>query len=214
MQGARIGVARQVVNYNNSDPYVLGLFGQALTTLQEQGDTLSQNKLCRLTAASRTLTCIRLYKISGRSRAFVFQARKDWPPCLQGPPEEAVASYRLGTRPQDSALQNSLCRHSVLRQIGLSLFIKANSLLIDDMSGIAGATLVDPFTVSGNSLGAKDWDGRSSQWYTGFADSGHWEDINCGAHFKYDVNNYLSSAGTKYKNVVVRPQAGQPGDES
>lgn len=69
---------------------------------------------------------------------------------------------------------------------------------------IAGATLVDPFTVSGNSLGARDWDGRSSQWYTGSADSGHWEDINCGAHFKSDLNNYLSTAGTKYKNVQVR----------
>ncbi|CAK0787609.1 hypothetical protein CVIRNUC_010831 [Coccomyxa viridis] len=64
-----------------------------------------------------------------------------------------------------------------------------------------GATLVDPFVISGNSLGAKDWDGRSNQWYTGSGDSGHWEDINCGAHFKYDLNNYLNTAGTKYRNV-------------
>ena len=62
---------------------------------------------------------------------------------------------------------------------------------------------MDPFVISGNSLGARDWDGRSSQWYTGSADSGHWEDINCGAHFKYDMNSYLSTAGTKYKSVQV-----------
>ena len=74
----------------------------------------------------------------------------------------------------------------------------------DILPEIAGATLVDPFTISGNSLGARDWDGRSSQWYTGSADSGHWEDINCGAHFKYDMNNYLSTAGTKYKSVQVK----------
>ena len=67
----------------------------------------------------------------------------------------------------------------------------------------AGATLADPFVISGNSLGAKDWDGRSNQWYTGSGDSGHWEDINCGAHFKCDLNNYLSTAGTKYRNVQV-----------
>lgn len=62
---------------------------------------------------------------------------------------------------------------------------------------------MDPFVISGNSLGAKDWDGRSNQWYTGSGDSGHWEDINCGAHFKYDLNNYLNTAGTKYRNVQV-----------
>ncbi len=62
---------------------------------------------------------------------------------------------------------------------------------------------MDPFVISGNSLGARDWDGRSSQWYTGSADSGHWEDINCGAHFRYDMNSYLSTAGTKYKSVQV-----------
>ena len=75
----------------------------------------------------------------------------------------------------------------------------------------AGATLVDPFNIRGNSLGAHDWDGRSSQWYTGSADSGHWEDINCGAHFKSDMNSYLSTAGTKYKSVQVRSQTRNDG---
>lgn len=68
---------------------------------------------------------------------------------------------------------------------------------------------MDPFTISGNSLGAKDWDGRSNQWWTGSGDSGHWEDVNCGAHFKYDMNAYLGTAGTKYRNVQVR---GEPCD--
>ena len=67
----------------------------------------------------------------------------------------------------------------------------------------AGATLVDPFTIRGNSLGAKDWNGCSNEWYTGSGDSGHWEDINCGAHFRYDLNNYLATAGTKIRSVQV-----------
>ena len=67
----------------------------------------------------------------------------------------------------------------------------------------AGATLVDPFKISGNSLGAHDWNGCSNEWYTGSGDSGHWEDINCGAHFKYNLNNYLATAATKFKSVQV-----------
>lgn len=38
MQGARIGVMRQVINTNTSDPGVMQLFETALTTLQQQGD--------------------------------------------------------------------------------------------------------------------------------------------------------------------------------
>lgn len=38
LQGARIGVMRQVINTNTSDPGVMQLFGNALTTLQQQGD--------------------------------------------------------------------------------------------------------------------------------------------------------------------------------
>ncbi len=67
---------------------------------------------------------------------------------------------------------------------------------------------MEDFKVSGNSLGAYDWDGRSGQWWTGGTDGGHWEDINCGAHFKYDLNYYLQSAGTHWRSVQV---CGLPG---
>jgi hypothetical protein len=65
----------------------------------------------------------------------------------------------------------------------------------------AGATIVDNFRITGNSLGGQDWDGRSGEWYTGTADGGMWEDISCGARFKSDLNWYLQTAGTHYKSV-------------
>ena len=37
-QGARIGIMRQIINMNTSDPYVMALFGNALVTLQQQGN--------------------------------------------------------------------------------------------------------------------------------------------------------------------------------
>ena len=39
--------------------------------------------------------------------------------------------------------------------------------------------------------------------YTGFGAGGKWEDLNCVAHFRYDVNGYLASAGSRYKTVEV-----------
>ena len=41
VQGARIGVMRQIIDYNTSDPDVMALFVGALTTLQQQGDPLN-----------------------------------------------------------------------------------------------------------------------------------------------------------------------------
>lgn len=41
LQGARIGVMRQVINTNTSDPGIMQLFETALTTLQQQGDPLN-----------------------------------------------------------------------------------------------------------------------------------------------------------------------------
>ena len=63
---------------------------------------------------------------------------------------------------------------------------------------------MDPFKVTGNSLGAHDWDGRSAQWYTGSDPGGHWEDISCGAHFKSDVDAYLATAGSKHRSIQAR----------
>ena len=66
----------------------------------------------------------------------------------------------------------------------------------------AGATIIDNFTIQGNSLGAEEWDGTDT-WYTGFGSTGKFEQLDCGARFKYDMNNYLSSAGSQYKTVQV-----------
>ena len=38
LQGARLGVMRQTINSNTSDPDVMMLFGNALSTLQQQGE--------------------------------------------------------------------------------------------------------------------------------------------------------------------------------
>ena len=64
---------------------------------------------------------------------------------------------------------------------------------------------MDPFRVSGNSLGAHDWDGRPARWFTGADSTGRWEDISCGARFKADMNAYLGTAGTKYRSIQVPP---------
>lgn len=37
--------------------------------------------------------------------------------------------------------------------------------------------------------------------YTGFGAGGKWEDLNCVAHFRFDVNGYLAGAGSRYKTV-------------
>ena len=37
--------------------------------------------------------------------------------------------------------------------------------------------------------------------YTGFGAAGKWEDLNCVAHFRFDVNGYLAGAGSRYKTV-------------
>ena len=67
----------------------------------------------------------------------------------------------------------------------------------------AGATISDNFTIQGNSLGAMNWDGRLDEWYTGFGLNGHWEDIECD-RFRYDIDNYLATAHSAYKDINVR----------
>lgn len=66
----------------------------------------------------------------------------------------------------------------------------------------AGATLVDNFTIKGNSLGTLNWQGNS-EWNTGFGVNSKNEQLECGARFKLDVNNYLNTSGSRYKTVQV-----------
>ena len=69
---------------------------------------------------------------------------------------------------------------------------------------MAGATIVDNFTIGGNTLGALSWDGRLGEWYTGFGLQGHWEDIQCD-RFRSDINGYLSGANSRYRDIEVSP---------
>ena len=62
---------------------------------------------------------------------------------------------------------------------------------------------MDNFTIDGNSLGAMYWSGDTT-WYTGYGSRGKYEQLDCGARFKTDVNAYLSSANSTYKNIQVR----------
>ncbi|KAK9832701.1 hypothetical protein WJX81_001352 [Elliptochloris bilobata] len=78
----------------------------------------------------------------------------------------------------------------------LALFQRA----LDAMAG-AGATIYEDFRIRGNSLGERDWDGRTNAWYTGFGAGGKWEDLNCVAHFRFDVDAYLANSGSRYKTV-------------
>ncbi len=39
--------------------------------------------------------------------------------------------------------------------------------------------------------------------YTGFGAAGKWEDLNCVAHFRFDVDAYLANSGSRYKTVEV-----------
>lgn len=68
---------------------------------------------------------------------------------------------------------------------------------------IAGATLVDNFTIRGNSLGSQDWGGDST-WFTGYGQSGKEEQLDCGARFKFDINVYLNTSASKYKTIQAR----------
>ena len=54
----------------------------------------------------------------------------------------------------------------------------------------------------GNSLGDENWSGGDT-WYTGYGATGKEEQLDCGARFKQDINNYLATAGTHYKSVQV-----------
>ena len=67
---------------------------------------------------------------------------------------------------------------------------------------LAGATIVDNFTIGGNSLGALSWDGRLGEWYTGYGLQGHWEEIQCD-RFRADINTYLGGAYSRYKDIQV-----------
>ena len=40
--------------------------------------------------------------------------------------------------------------------------------------------------------------------YTGFGAAGKWEDLNCVAHFRFDVDAYLAGSGSRYNTVEVR----------
>ena len=68
--------------------------------------------------------------------------------------------------------------------------------------GRAGAILVDNFTIKGNSLGTVNWQG-AAEWNTGFGVTSKNEQLDCGARFKQDVNNYLNTSGSQYKSVQV-----------
>ncbi|KAK9791143.1 hypothetical protein WJX73_010179 [Symbiochloris irregularis] len=71
----------------------------------------------------------------------------------------------------------------------------------------AGAIVVGNVTITGNSLGSLPWDGRNGEWYTGFGLAGHWEDLQCD-RFMYDMDKYLSNAGTHWRNVLDIVQDG------
>lgn len=64
----------------------------------------------------------------------------------------------------------------------------------------AGATLVNNFTIAGNSLSDRNWSGGAT-WPTGFGAAAKEEQLDCGARFKVDLNAYLASAGSRYKTV-------------
>ena len=64
----------------------------------------------------------------------------------------------------------------------------------------AGATIVDNFTVKGNSLGTLNWQG-AAEWNTGYGVNNKQEQLDCGARFKPDINNYLNTSGSQYKTV-------------
>ena len=68
--------------------------------------------------------------------------------------------------------------------------------------GSAGAVLVDNFTIKGNSLGTVNWQG-AAEWNTGFGVNSKNEQLDCGARFKQDVNNYLNTSGSQYTSVQV-----------
>lgn len=87
---------------------------------------------------------------------------------------------------------HTLCMSGVHSSVS-RLFIASNR---------PGATVVDNFTIVGNALGSRDWDG-STTWFTGFGQNSKEEQLECGARFKYDVNGYLASAGSKFKSVQV-----------
>ena len=48
---------------------------------------------------------------------------------------------------------------------------------------------------------------RARRRYTGFGLAGKWEDLNCVAHFRFDVDAYLARAGSRYKTVEARAPA-------
>ncbi|GAQ83619.1 Amidase family protein [Klebsormidium nitens] len=65
-----------------------------------------------------------------------------------------------------------------------------------------GATVIDNFTVTGNSLGDKPWDGRNS-WYVGTGANGSFVGFSnpqC-ANWIEDLQTYLSTAGSSFKTV-------------
>lgn len=84
----------------------------------------------------------------------------------------------------------------------------ANSITVrrlgrySDSQRCAGAILVDNFTIVGNSLGSVPWQGEA-EWFTGFGTNSKSEKLDCGARFKYDVNQYLNYSGSHYDNVQV-----------
>ncbi|DBA94745.1 TPA: hypothetical protein ACH3X1_002294 [Trebouxia sp. C0004] len=88
-----------------------------------------------------------------------------------------------------------------------------------------GATIVQNFTIMGNSLGDAAWSGyipitstypngtvyntthfgyNNGSWYTGYGAAGKWEPISQGAcpNFREDLNTYLSTAGSNSKSLL------------
>lgn len=89
-----------------------------------------------------------------------------------------------------------------------------------------GATIVENFTIMGNSLGDVEWSGlipvittadngsvietgqygyNNGSWYTGFGAEGKWEGLSQDAcpNFREDLEAYLSTAGSNSKSLLV-----------
>ena len=61
---------------------------------------------------------------------------------------------------------------------------------------------MDNLSITGNSLGSVYWQG-DAEWNTGFGELSKFEQLDCGARFKFDINNYLNTSGSQYKAVQV-----------
>lgn len=188
LKGARVGVLRQVISTDSADPEVMQLFQDALNTMAAQGAPPDfqfvrppMMRIIRRRVSACNLAPSFHWRLLQLCSALLRVISIVYAQLLFN---QSMSHERKG--PQETLV--SLCP-PVLR--GARLLC-------------AGATIVEDFRISGNSLGGYDWDGRSGQWWTGSQSAGHWEDINCGAHFKFDLNQYLTTAATRFRAIQVR----------